>query len=118
VQYTNPLTVEIISDAGFAMMTSTLLLRLIRDWSSTRRQSAAAASNAESQAFLQTELRRLVLKQVSEGELPLTVDAVSALLSDSMVDAVDRLAANKLTMQRQENPFEIKFPRLGEPKDL
>lgn len=104
VRYQNPLAVEIVSEAGFASAALAFLLRLVRDWSSARRQSAAAAVEAESRAFLRAQLRRLVLERVADRELALTSEMVTALLSDAMVDAVDRLAAYGLDVERQELP--------------
>jgi hypothetical protein len=101
VRYGSPLVVEIISDAGFAAMALTFVLRLVRDWSSARRRSAAAAQDAESQAFFRIELRRLMLEQLAEGGLALPPGAVEALVSGSMPDAVDRLAAYGPSVEQQ-----------------
>lgn len=102
VRYRNPLTVEIISEAGFAATSLAFVLRLVRDWSSVRRRLAAEAAAAESRAadtesgtlFL-NEFRRLVLEQVARGELVLTSQALDALVSNEMATAVDRLARRK-----------------------
>lgn len=62
--------------------------------------------DAESRAFLRVGLTRLALEKIASGELPLTTEAVNTLLSDSMVDAVDRLAAHGPIVNQQSIPDE------------
>jgi hypothetical protein len=106
VVYENPLTVEIISEAGLAATTLAFLLRLARDWSSIRRSSAAAAADAESRAFLRAMLTRVALEKIASGELQLTAEMVNELLSEKMAGAVDRLAVHGPAVDQQSIPGE------------
>jgi hypothetical protein len=102
IRYENPLTVEIISEVGFAAASLALVLRLIRDWRSDRRRSAALAADAESRTAFRSELRGILIDQVRQKKLELSAHALDVLMSGDAEDALHSLASSPPTVEWRE----------------
>lgn len=102
MRYENPLTVEILSETGFAAASLAFLLRLIRDWSSDKRRSAALAVDAESRTAFRSELRKILIDQVSKEKLILSEHALDELMSGDADDALQKLTVTPPTVNWRE----------------
>jgi hypothetical protein len=104
VGYENPLVLEVISEGGTAAAALGYLLTVIRDWGPRRQAARARAVDAEDRARVRAELRRFALESFARGDLALTSDVVAGLLSDGLVDAVERLGARGPEVERSSLP--------------
>jgi hypothetical protein len=117
LRYENPCTAEILAAGGAATAALTALLVVVRDWGPRRRREtaradaeeriqAAAARDAEDEAWARAEARRLLLGAIQRGELHVTPDVLGNLLTSNVVAAIGRLADRELATQRIELPEE------------
>ncbi len=111
LQYTNPFDAEILAYGAASVTALGFLLGVIRDWAPRRRREqaravaeeriqAAAAGDAEDQAWFRAQIRRQWLARNARGGLSISPEDFSAILSDGLMRSIERLAEREIEVQR------------------
>jgi hypothetical protein len=94
VAYRNPLEV-ILSGSGFLLLGTITALRLVRDWSNTRRHGSAEAQEAEASArrySAQADLMEWLVDETKAGRLHIPPSDLLNSVSAGQGEAIRRLA--------------------------
>jgi hypothetical protein len=101
LEYRNPLEV-VLSGSGFLLLGSIYVVRIVRDWSNTRRQDAAAAQTSEAHArqdSARADLMEWLVTETKEGRLHVPpVDLLNSVSPDES-KAMGRLAEQEVQLQ-------------------
>jgi len=95
IEYRNPVE-AILMGSGFLLLGTIKVLTLIRDWSSDRRERAAAANVAESEArrfASSAELSEWLVSEARAGRLHVPVGELVQLVTPADYQALQRLSA-------------------------
>lgn len=95
VEYRNPLEIVLVGGAFLLARGLVPLLRLVRDWSHTRRLGdarAQAAQNAARVSSTRADLIEWLARETREGRNPVPMTTLIDMISDSDMKALDRLA--------------------------
>ncbi|PPI26965.1 hypothetical protein [Rathayibacter sp. AY1B5] len=93
--YNNPLELVILVSGGVVVW----VLRLLRDWPGRRQLNIAAASEYQSRAMFRNSVRRVVLRELESGQVPVTPELVEKLLTDDVTDAIGSLGDGPLEIR-------------------
>lgn len=106
--YRNPLEV-VLGGSGFLFVGVVSVLRLVRDWSNTRRQGAAHAQQAEAGARAReaqadehearADLVRWLVDEAKAGRMPIPVGELLDVVTQDDETALDRLADGNVELQ-------------------
>jgi hypothetical protein len=106
--YRNPLEV-VLGGSGLLIAGVISILRLVRDWSNTRRRGAADAQRAEASAREQdaradecearAELVRWLVDEAKAGRIPIPVGELLDLVTNSEETALERLASGTVELE-------------------
>jgi hypothetical protein len=103
-EYRNPLEVN-LEGSGFLLLGTIYVLRLVRDWSHIRRIGAAQATQAESAARRATthaDFSQWLVDEARHGRLHVSPSELVNLVTRPEVQALDRLADDKIRLQLPE----------------
>jgi hypothetical protein len=101
LEYRNPLEV-VLSGSGFLLLGSIYVVRIVRDWSSTRRQDAATAQTLEAHArqdSARADLMEWLVTEAKEGRLHVPPGDLLNSVSPDESAAMARLAEQKVQIQ-------------------
>jgi len=100
-EYRNPLEV-VLTGSGFLILGTIYALRLVRDWSSKRREGAAAAQEAEAAARRQAagaDLMEWLVEEAKAGRLHVPPGDLLSAVTAAESEAMRRLAAEDIQLQ-------------------
>jgi hypothetical protein len=100
-EYRNPLEV-VLTGSGFLILGTIYVLRLVRDWSSTRREGAAAAREAEAAArrtAATAELLEWLVDEAKAGRLHVPPGDLLDVVNVADARALRRLSAKEVQLQ-------------------
>ncbi|MGH8913250.1 MAG: hypothetical protein ACRDZM_01895 [Acidimicrobiia bacterium] len=100
-EYRNPLEV-ILTGSGFLILGCAYTLRLIRDWSNTRRAGAGAAREAVAaarHAEARAELFQWLVDEARAGRMPVPPGALLNMVTQTEAEAVHRLATSDIALE-------------------
>jgi hypothetical protein len=101
VEYRNPLEV-ILSGSGFLILGTTYALRMVRDWSNTRRQGSAMADEAAANArrhLAQADLMEWLVDEAKAGRLHVAPGDLLNGVTPAENEAMSRLAEREVQLQ-------------------
>jgi hypothetical protein len=101
LEYRNPLEV-ILTGSGFLILGTIYVLRIVRDWSSKRREGAAAAREAEAAARRKAagaDLLEWLVEEAKKGRLHVPPGELLNLVGAADARAMRRLAAENVQLQ-------------------
>lgn len=97
ISYSNP--IELVIGAGVVTI---VVLRIVRDWRDRRRLNAAVAADVENQVLARKELRDELVRQVLQGNVPLSAAQVDDLLTPDIARAMSALGDSRFSMRELE----------------
>ena len=93
IRYSNP--IEIVVAAG--IITTTVVLGMVRDWQARRRLNNAVAADVENIVLARKEIRGEVVRRVVRGNFPLSAPQIDDLLSLDVARAMQALGDSRST---------------------
>ncbi|WP_155892832.1 hypothetical protein [Intrasporangium chromatireducens] len=105
VTYRNPIEI-IVGGSAFALYGAVQLLRIIRDWKSRRRQTDSAARIADAaarEASARADVIEYLGNEITSGRLHVPASQLGAMLTQSDLSAVAKLAGPEPTLELPSN---------------